>query len=360
MLREGCAPVIGLWDNLPSGLLEVISEFVASPGAWRVWRPSASPQCASFRFLRVACSRLARLSAASLVDVRLARSLDSLSGVGDDSAWSRPLDDEDFLTAAFLALSDGVRYPSLARVEIRCRGPAVVKAAGLAFEARPQRAVLIDVLLDVGNHAIDANLLSTLGPRACGWPLSPPVYAVRRLVFRAGPHITDSMLDAVVPSFPALRELDARRCDQLSNPRCLATFGANCEERVVLRLDGCWRLCDSLMLELARRHHICVGTEGCHVDLFDTESRGWKTGWGVDVVILAGDYMGEWVPGSLVSRPLVQVGTGCCETCYNVLVHPTERCDAALGFANRIVHRVQRRHLRVADKGTFTRLLEVD
>lgn len=356
---QQCTLAFASWDHVPNALLEVISEFIAGRGTWRVWRPSASPRCASFRFLRVACSRVAKLSAASLLDVQLTRLRDACLREGDSSCL-RPIDDQNFLTSACVALCDGVRFPSLARVELRCHGPSAVKAAAIAFEEQVHRAVIIDVRLNVNNKAINAGVASSLEADTCGWPLSPPVCIVRNLIFEAGPDVTDCMLDAVVPSFPALRELDARRCHRLSNPRCLATLGANSEQRISLRLDGCWLLCDSLVLELARRHRICVETKGCHVDLFDTERRSWKSGRAVDVVILAGDYMGEWVSGSLVSRPLVQVGAGCGEPCYNVLVHPTERCGGALGFANRIVHRVQRRHLRVADKGTFSLLLEVD
>ncbi|CAJ1345098.1 unnamed protein product [Effrenium voratum] len=154
--------------------------------------------------------------------------------------------------------------------------------------------------------------------------------------------LSDEDLDLLVENCLGLQELDARGCD-LREPRCLQDLA---QRGVKMCLDGCWRLTDEVIDELA----LCHQARQCSVDLFSCD---WLIGQQVEVVILVPQFLGCWVLASIISKSMPSPDFD-REPCFHILVRQTTAYNSAVGFSGHVASRIRRRHLRDVRDGKAT------
>ncbi len=137
--------------------------------------------------------------------------------------------------------------------------------------------------------------------------------------------IRDEDLTCALRDFTALKHLSLRNCVYLEHPEILSTFNAE-----VLQLDGSWRIGEEMIETLLRRHK----QSQMSVDICETLKAGDR----IQVVILAGEFEGEWVNAILLD----EVGTNK----YDIYVSGTTQCLNAVGFSGRNAENIHRKHLR--------------
>jgi len=185
----------------------------------------------------------------------------------------------------------------------------------------------------------EKNLFAEVSLRASPWveprnPLTHPLLGPRdasrsltrlcALDVSGALSLGDATLTAALRGCPFLRELRCTHCPQLVAPQFdLATH----LER--LDVDACYRLdLDPLERFAAERSSVSVDVLRDSLRVHDV----------VEVVILSGRHAGRWVACSVVRVAPKRR--------YDVLVHPTDLYDHAVGFSGSCAYNVRRTHLR--------------
>ncbi|CAJ1401439.1 unnamed protein product [Effrenium voratum] len=278
-------------SQLPTELLEEACVLVAG-GAWSSWS-GASAELGALRALRPCCRGVAEASNGALEELEL-------KGRG-------------------VAYADVGRFPRLRKVQVWLAE---------AWDWEKVRLVLERPL------QVDLFISSDAAARCVASPLH-----VGRLQVTS---LSDEDLDLLVENCLGLQELDARGCD-LREPRCLKDLA---QRGVKMCLDGCWRLTDEVIDELA----LCHQARQCSVDLFSCD---WLIGQQVEVVILVPQFLGCWVLASIISKSMPSPDFD-REPCFHILVRQTTAYNSAVGFSGHVASRIRRRHLRDVREGKAT------